>query len=217
MLTELRPHARTLPYLPPGQITTNEVRLLLFFFMADAPFFTLISSTSGGPPESYTWTRNGEEISDGGSYSISIGVSGHEDAFTMSRYVCSLRVIGNLPGVYQYSVSNRAMSNMRTASYAIEGTSNLALHAVASVRDLNMYSTDIDSSNKNSSTTAGAPPTDLSAQQTGLTAVLVSCMDCTNGCSQWGVQDNCRLNRHQYWHRHHIISTHDNSSTTWCA
>ena len=126
MLTELRPHALT--YLPPGQITTNEVILLEPSFFTDPPSFTLSGSTSGGPPESYTWTRNGEEISDGGSYSISIGVSGQEDAFTMSLYVCSLCVTGNLSGVYEYSVSNRAMSNMRTASYAIEGTSNQALH-----------------------------------------------------------------------------------------
>ena len=120
MLTELRPHA--LPYLPPGQITSNEVRLFLAFFMAVSPSFTLTGSTSGGPPESYTWTRNGEVISDGGSYSISIGVSG----FTMSRYVSSLIVTGNLPGVYQYSVSNRAMSDMRTANYTIEG--NLSIY-----------------------------------------------------------------------------------------
>ena len=126
MLSELRPRALTLPYIPPGQITTNEVRLFLAFFMADSPSFTLMGSTSGGPPESYIWTRNGEEISDGGSYSISIGVSGHEDAFTMSRYVSSLIVTGNLPGVYQYSVSNRAMSNMRTASYTIEGTLSIS-------------------------------------------------------------------------------------------
>ena len=89
--------------------------------MANPPSFILSGSTSGGPPESYTWTRNGEVINDGGSYSISISVSVHEEAFTMSRYVCMLNVTGNLPGVYQYSVSNRATSNMLTASYAIEG------------------------------------------------------------------------------------------------
>ena len=123
MLTELRPHA--LPYLPPGQITSNEVELFQTpLFMADPPSFTLIGATSGGPPESYTWTRNGEVISDGGSYSISIDVSVHRDAFIMSRYVSSLCVTGNLPGVYQYSVNNRAMSNMRTASFAIEGKYN---------------------------------------------------------------------------------------------
>ena len=123
-MTELGPHA--LPYLPPGQITTNEVLLLEPSFYTDPPSFILIGSTSGGPPESYTWTRNGEEISDGGSYSISIGVSVHRDAFTMSRYVSILHVTGHLPGVYQYSVSNRAMTNMRTASYAIEGTLSIS-------------------------------------------------------------------------------------------
>ena len=89
--------------------------------MDDPPIFILMGNTRGGPPESYIWTRNGKVISDGGSYSIAIGVSVQEDAFTMSRYVSILYVTGNLPGVYQYSVSNKAMSNMRTASFTIEG------------------------------------------------------------------------------------------------
>ena len=89
--------------------------------MADPPIFILMGNTRGGPPESYIWRRNGEEISDDWPYNIAIRVSGQEEAFTMSHYVSILHVTGNLPGVYQYSVSNRAMSNMRTASFTIEG------------------------------------------------------------------------------------------------
>ena len=99
--------------------------------MADSPSFTLIGNTIGGPPETSTWTRNGVTI-DGGSYSISLTVPGVTSTatrdliavnqiFKQSRYHSTLTVTGNLPGVYVYSVINRAMSAPRTASFTIEG------------------------------------------------------------------------------------------------
>ena len=103
-------------------------------FLADPPSFTLIGDTSGGPPVlTNTWTRNGDAISDGGSYSISLAVNevntyrlGNTSLFDSvvlreSRYRSTLTVTGNLPGVYVYSVINRAMSAPRTASFIIEG------------------------------------------------------------------------------------------------
>ena len=100
-------------------------------FIAD-PSFTLICDTTGGPPETSTWTRNGVPISDGGSYSISLTVPGVTSTntrdlmavnqiFQQSRYRSTLTVTGNLPGVYVYSVINRAMSAPRTANFTIEG------------------------------------------------------------------------------------------------
>ena len=98
--------------------------------MADTPSFTLIGDTTGGPPETSTWTRNGVTISDGGSYSISLTVPGVDrfnlfeldtQIFQQSRYRSTLTVTGSLPGVYVYSVINRAMSAPRTASFTIEG------------------------------------------------------------------------------------------------
>ena len=66
----------------------------------------------GGPPTDYTWTRNGAIISDGGPYNISIGVNekyGNSfTAYAQSLYRSTLTVTGNLPGEYQYSVTNRA-------------------------------------------------------------------------------------------------------------
>ena len=102
--------------------------------MADPPSFTLIGDTTGGPPETSTWTRNGMAISDGGSYNISLTVPGVTSSrttdliavnqiFTQSRYRSTLTVTGNLPGVYVYSVINRAMSVPRTAYFTVEGTS----------------------------------------------------------------------------------------------
>ena len=100
--------------------------------MAGPPSFTLIGDTRGGPPVTSTWTRNGIEISDGGSYNISLAVNEvnridvFEDDFdnrilVQSRYRSTLTVTGSLPGVYVFSVINRAMSAPRTASFTIEG------------------------------------------------------------------------------------------------
>ena len=117
-----------------GAINMNNASLLVSSFMADPPSFTLIGDTRGGPPVNSTWTRNGEMISDGGSYSISLAVNevntfrlGNAGLFDSvileeSRYRSTLTVTGNLPGVYVYSVINRAMSAPRTASFTIEGT-----------------------------------------------------------------------------------------------
>ena len=115
-----------------GAINMNTASLLVSSFMTDPPSFTLIGDTSGGPPVNSTWTRN--VISDGGSYNISLAVNevntfrlGNADLFDSvileeSRYRSTLTVTGNLPGVYVYSVINRAMSAPRTASFTIEGT-----------------------------------------------------------------------------------------------
>ena len=109
---------------------TNEVALAYSEFWNDPPTFTLRGDTSGGPPETYIWRRNGQEISDGGAYSISIRVN---DVFsniptTMtgtvnqeSRYRSTLVVTGDLPGVYEYSITNRATDTMVVGSFNIEG------------------------------------------------------------------------------------------------
>ena len=92
--------------------------------MAASPSFTLAGDTEGGPPETYNWTRNGAPITNGGSFSISIGVNGVTDpsAYDNSRYRSTLTVTGRLPGMYQYSVSNRATSNTLTSNINIEGS-----------------------------------------------------------------------------------------------
>ena len=118
-----------------GTISTNAVSLV-DTFMADPPSFTLIGDTRGGPPVTNTWTRNGEVISDGASYSIFLAVNEvnridvFEDDFDdrilrQTRYRSTLTVTGNLPGVYVYSVINRAMSLPRTASFTIEGSTKI--------------------------------------------------------------------------------------------
>ena len=97
-------------------------------FMGSNSTFTLEARTSGGPPTTSTWTRDGVEIAGGISLALDTlidpGVTPTDDnidAYQNARYISRLVVTGVSPGVYQYSASNRAMTSPRTDSFAIEG------------------------------------------------------------------------------------------------
>ena len=96
-------------------------------FTSHPPTFTLHCDTRGGSPTNYAWTRDGEVITDSGPYSISIAVNGNTDeAYYQIRYRSTLTVTGNLPGLYQYSATNRATSATWNSSFAIEGKVNVS-------------------------------------------------------------------------------------------
>ena len=97
-------------------------------FTANPPEFSLRADTSGGPPEEYFWTRNGERISDDDTFDIILIVvttlpasQPRQDALGNSRYNNTLIVRGNLPGLYEYTVRNRATPTMVASSINIEG------------------------------------------------------------------------------------------------
>ena len=116
-----------------GAITSNSMSLLPSF-QSDPPTFTLAGVTRGGPPTTYTWTRNGEVITDGGPYSISIAVTENNQANRqIAIYTSTLRVTGNLPGLYQYSVTNRATATSLSRSSNIEGEESLGLGCSVSI------------------------------------------------------------------------------------
>ena len=80
------------------------------------------------PPTTFTWTRDGVEITSGISLALDTDPQNSEtadnvDAYMNARYISTLVVTGVFPGVYQYSASNRAMASPRTDSFAIEGIS----------------------------------------------------------------------------------------------
>ena len=77
----------------------------------------------GGPPTHYTWTRNDEAITDGGPYSISIAAKAENNnsVYYNSHYHSTLTVIGNLPGRYEYSVTNRATDTIKSSTYTVVG------------------------------------------------------------------------------------------------
>ena len=111
-----------------GAITSNIVSLI-----TATPFqsntFTLTGRTRGGPPTTYTWTRNGvettrnSEVVGNGPYTISMRlISGARQADRLNPgYISTLIVTGDLPGVYEYTVSNRAMTSSVTQRFSIQG------------------------------------------------------------------------------------------------
>ena len=126
--------------------------------MSDPPTFILFGNTSGGPPTSYIWTRNGQVITNNASYNIAIqfnrGAGAH---FAHSLYHSTLNVTGRLPGVYQYSVTNRATSGMVTDKINIEGI--LFCHSLRTF--FNHRNT-------------GEPPYHLTTEQTGFETVRIN-------------------------------------------
>ena len=110
-----------------GAVTSNSVTL-----QTAPPFgsntFSLLGNTRGGPPTNYTWTRNGVEITrnsqvvgDGPSR-VSIILSGTSEANRLNpRYLSTLTITGNFPGMYEYSVINRAMTSSVTDNFGIQG------------------------------------------------------------------------------------------------
>ncbi len=94
--------------------------------MATPPTFTLYGDTGGGPPVEYTWTRNGAVITKNVSYSISIGINNDAGQFTRdilsnAYHRSTLIVTGVLPGVYRYSVNNKATPTSVDRDFNIEG------------------------------------------------------------------------------------------------
>ena len=105
---------------------TNDVTL-----RSGSQFTGLEARTSGGPPTTSTWTRDGVEITSDSASDISLEVDTNPQstatddniaAYLNTRYISTLIVTGVFPGVYQYSASNRAMASPRTDSFTIEGT-----------------------------------------------------------------------------------------------
>ena len=114
-----------------GAITSNSVTLQTGTpFPSNPPTFTLVGTTRGGPPTNYTWTRNGVEITrndevvGNGLYTISIRlISGRSQAERLNPgYTSTLVVTGDLPGMYEYTVSNRALTSSVTSSFNIQGS-----------------------------------------------------------------------------------------------
>jgi hypothetical protein len=94
-----------------GIIAVDQVSLESSGFIATTPTFTLVGKTSGGPPTTYTWTRDGVEITNSSSDSISLSLNtvpmepdtaDNRAAYLASLYRSTLTVTGVFPGVYQY-------------------------------------------------------------------------------------------------------------------
>lgn len=89
-------------------------------FNLNTPTFTLLATSRGGPPTTSTWARDGVPITNSNPTILS-RCPHIQEACLHSVFESRLTVTGNLPGVYQYSVSNRANSTISTVSINIEG------------------------------------------------------------------------------------------------
>jgi hypothetical protein len=90
-----------------GVITHNRV------FRSSSSPLTLVGESSGGPPTTYTWTRNGITLINSSQFRISILVDlDRSDRYMNACYISTLTVTGSYPGVYEYSVGNRATSTL---------------------------------------------------------------------------------------------------------
>ena len=95
--------------------------------MSNPPSFQLIGDSTGGPPTTSYWTRNGAIITNNSTFSTYISFIGsHDDAgHRAANYRSTLTVTGRQPGVYQYHVSNRRTTGTRTSrNITIEGNNN---------------------------------------------------------------------------------------------
>ena len=98
-----------------GSITTVQCRSSRF--TTNPISFQLFGDSTGGPPTTSYWTRNGVNITNDNTFSISISFTGsHDDAgHRAANYQSTLTVTGRQPGLYQYHVSNRQTSGIRTS------------------------------------------------------------------------------------------------------
>ena len=117
--------------LPPtGQVTTeDEITFQLDTDPAtNPPVFTLTTTSTGGPPSTVTWSRDGTLLSDDNTYSIASQVING----TTSTYTHTLTVTGRLEGEYEFNVSNIRTPSPSTSSLTVVGKKYNILHVVLS-------------------------------------------------------------------------------------
>ena len=106
-----------------GAITTVQGRTSQF--TTNPISFQLFGDSTGGPPTTSYWTRNDINITNNDSFSISISFTGsHDEAgHRATNYRSTLTVTSEQPqpGAYQYTVSNRRTTGVRTSQVLVDG------------------------------------------------------------------------------------------------
>ena len=106
-----------------GAITTVQGRSTPF--TTNPISFQLFGDSTGGPPTTSYWTRNGASITNNSTFSISISFTGsHDDAGHRTvNYQSTLTVTSEQPqaGTYRYTVSNRRTTGVRTYQVLVDG------------------------------------------------------------------------------------------------
>ena len=85
--------------------------------------FQLFGDSTGGPPTTSYWTRNGVNITNNSTFSTSISFTGphNEAGHRATNYRSTLNVTGRQPGEYLYIVSNKRTAGIRTVQVVVDG------------------------------------------------------------------------------------------------
>ena len=107
------------PLPPTGQvIIEDEMTFQLDTDPAtEPPVFTLTCTSTGGPPSTVSWSRDGTLLSDNSTYSIASQVINS----TTATYTHTLTVTGRLEGEYKFNVSNIRTPSASTSSLTVVG------------------------------------------------------------------------------------------------
>ena len=92
----------------------------------DPPVFTLTTTSTGGPPSTVSWSRDGTLLNDDSTYSIAFQVING----TTSTYTHTLTVTGRLEGEYEFNVSNIRTPSPSTSSLTVVGKKCNIVHVV---------------------------------------------------------------------------------------
>ena len=125
-----------------GAITSDPtVRGQSFSYTSDdPPSFQLVGDSTGGPPTTNYWTRDGDYITNNDSFSINISFTGQHDeaGHRTANYRSTLTVTGRQPGVYQYHVSNNRTNGTRSSrNITIDG--NYQYYTIAIAASIIIY------------------------------------------------------------------------------
>ena len=82
--------------------------------------FQLFGDSTGGPPTTNYWTRNGVNITNNSTF-ISFAGPFNVNGYRAANYRSTLTVTGRQPGMYRYHVTNRRSTGPRTAQVLVDG------------------------------------------------------------------------------------------------
>ena len=93
-------------------------------YLSEPNFVVLEARSAGGLPINYAWTRNNEIVSESHQFRIRPpSVNGtNPQRYAFVDYYSTLIIVGRLPGVYGYTVSNRANRRPATGTVTLQGT-----------------------------------------------------------------------------------------------
>ena len=106
---------------PTGQVTiSGEITFQLNTDPAtDPPVFTLTCTSTGGPPTTVSWRRDGVVLTDNSNYTITSQILLDTEKAT---YTHTLTVTGRMVGEYQCSVSNVRTPSGSTRNLTVLGS-----------------------------------------------------------------------------------------------